>query len=184
MRNFYWADIHFNHQRIPLFCPNTRPFTSMKQMNETLIQKWNSRITNEDNIRFLGDFAFGDKELFSGFFNRLNGKKHLIIGNHDPQTTLSLGWLSINHYTEIQDSGCHVILSHYPLADWNRKNRGSIHLYGHVHGKPVQTDEANMNSYDVGVDNNNPEPLLLREIIDILEKANRYNGPKILNKKR
>ena len=49
-------------------------------------------------------------------------------------------------------------LFHYPIIDWNGKNNGSIHLYGHVHTM-INKDTEYMNNlqkkyncFNVGID--------------------------------
>ena len=79
---------------------------------------------------------------------RLNGVKHLILGNNDDAATAALaGWASVEHYREMTVNGAHVILCHYPFRTWNQKGKGSVNLHGHSHGllKPDTRE------YDVGV---------------------------------
>lgn len=68
------------HNNIIGYC--TRPYSSVEEMNEDMIAKWNSVVKPEDFIYYLGDFSlsFRPIELFSF---RLNGNKYLIPGNHD-----------------------------------------------------------------------------------------------------
>jgi calcineurin-like phosphoesterase family protein len=75
---FFTADTHFNHANIIIYCG--RPFADVEDMNEILIEKWNSRIGDRDTVYHLGDFAWGEWEPILG---RLRGRKILIPGGHD-----------------------------------------------------------------------------------------------------
>jgi calcineurin-like phosphoesterase family protein len=136
-------------------------------MNEILISNWNKVVGLNDIVYHLGDFSFSHKrESHLNIFNRLNGKKHLIIGNHDSSITFGLGWESVQDYKELKIDGKHYILMHYPIDSWNRSYHGAIHFYGHVHtqkhGKSEHRPVSNKKGrYDVGVDLNNYSPIAI-----------------------
>ncbi len=77
---FFTADTHFGHANILKLC--NRPFNTIEEMNETMICKWNSRVSGNDTVYIVGDMFFrcSDAETI---LKRLKGKKRLIIGNHD-----------------------------------------------------------------------------------------------------
>ncbi len=81
MNIFVTSNTHFNHKNIIKYCH--RPFKDVEEMNEAIISNWNNSVTNDDIIYHLGDFCFGAKEELKQIFNRLNGQKYLIMGNHD-----------------------------------------------------------------------------------------------------
>ena len=78
---FFTADTHFNHTNILKFC--NRPFNSVEQMNETLIDNWNRVVGKDDTVFHLGDFCLGGAAEWTKLLDRLNGKIYLILGNHD-----------------------------------------------------------------------------------------------------
>ncbi|EJB06007.1 hypothetical protein Rleg9DRAFT_4907 [Rhizobium leguminosarum bv. trifolii WSM597] len=93
---------------------------------------------------------------------RLNGRKHLIVGNNDPTTTTSSpGWESVQHYAELRHEGRHLILCHYAFRTWNQMGKKSINLHGHSHGrlKPL------LRQYDVGVDGQELRPVTLELVL-------------------
>ena len=98
MKLYVTSDTHFNHKNIIKYC--NRPFNDVYEMNETLINNWNSVVTPEDIIYHLGDFGFGTKEELQEIFDRLNGYKYLIMGNHDRKSKIfcfyTVGINSIN----------------------------------------------------------------------------------------
>ena len=131
-RKFAISDLHFGHAKIIELAK--RPFSSVEEMNEQMVLRWNSVVDSEDEVFFGGDFMFSKKDEW---FDRLNGTKLLILGNHDHSATRHLPWNGIVQRLELSYKEVHFVIDHYPLEDWNRKMHNSIHLYGHVHNSPV-----------------------------------------------
>ena len=142
-RNLYISDCHFYHNSI---CHNMdkRGFLDFKEMNEYMIQKWNSKVTPRDHVYILGDFSFTKGEKTNELLKQLNGKLHLIVGNHDKfledRSFNKERFLSIDHYKEIHDDNKLVVLSHYPIFCYKGQYRVdkdgnplTYMLYGHVH---------------------------------------------------
>lgn len=146
MTTFFTGDTHFGHKNIIKYCD--RPFTDVRHMAREMIQCWNGVVGNKDEVWHLGDFGvwFGDAaQNLQTIFDQLKGQKHLILGNHDHEITQRLGWKSIQPYVELSaeldlDSPIEgalwprITLLHYPMATWNHKGQGAIHLHGHCHG--------------------------------------------------
>lgn len=78
---WYTADLHLGHERIIELC--ARPFSSVTEMNEAIITRWNERVEPEDTVWVLGDVALGPIEESLGLISRLNGYLILVAGNHD-----------------------------------------------------------------------------------------------------
>ncbi len=169
MADFFTADTHFSHGNIIKYC--NRPFESVKEMNDELIRRWNRKVSKNDTVYHLGDFAFHMKypEMLE-LLKTLNGKKVLIKGNHDHKDTIRLPW---EHKCEIADvtvAGKHLVLCHYPLQDWNRKHHGALHLHGHCHGnlKPA------CDRFDIGVDScGDYEPNSGDEVLEMFDELTR-----------
>lgn len=163
---YYTADTHFGHQNIMKFC--NRPFENTDAMDEEIIRRWNARVKPEDDVYHLGDFAFKNGKHAESYLSRLNGRKHLIWGNHDPSNVReSKLWATSQHYLEIKDDGRNVVLFHYPIREWNRSYHGSYHLFGHVHGGLPPLGR----STDAGVDCWEYEPKTLDEMITKMPEA-------------
>jgi calcineurin-like phosphoesterase family protein len=165
MNTFFISDLHLNHGNIIKFCPRTRPYASIEDMNADLIAKWNSVVTNSDTVYFLGDFAFKTKDDgLRSFYLALRGQKHLIVGNHDHTPTRKLPWASVEHYKLLKFGDQKVVLFHYPImpGQWDTAHYGSILLYGHVHGEPQYTSPVR--AFDMGVDAIGPVPLTYEQI--------------------
>lgn len=151
---FFSSDLHFHHRNIMSFCPTTRLGNSIDEMNELLIQKYNSRVSNNDTVYLLGDISFGTFEQTKDTISRLNGTKHLIYGNHDQvirkHQELQNLFESVQDYKRIRIGKTTVILCHFPFRSWDMRHHGSFHLFGHTHGK---LDEYPLGrSMDVGID--------------------------------
>ena len=133
----YLADMHFDHDSIIAY--DNRPFDSVEEMNEALIANWNRVVTDPEDLTWiLGDFCFRDGERWNELLSRLNGRKALILGNHDD--TSAVGEESVRaqledvaEYREILDRDRHVVLCHYPILAFRDHYFGWYHLYGHVH---------------------------------------------------
>ena len=80
-KTYLVSDTHFNHSNIIKDC--SRPFSNIEEMNKVIIDNWNNIVDKEDTVYHLGDFGFGTKEELKEIFDKLNGKKYLIMGNHD-----------------------------------------------------------------------------------------------------
>lgn len=124
-------------------------------MNEKMIEEWNRRVQPQDDVYHLGDFAFMKPGPLKSLLWRLQGKKHLILGNHDQWIIENWDSLvregafsSIQYYREVKAGGKKLMLFHYGQRVWNKSHQGSIHLYGHSHGSLPPHGL----SVDVGVD--------------------------------
>lgn len=161
---FYTSDLHFNHNNIIRLCK--RPFDNVFDMNTALIQNWNKKVSKNDEVYILGDLIFGDGYDANNLLSKLNGKKYLIVGNHDKflnDKAFERNYFEwIKPYAKIKDINKDVILFHYPIYEWDKKFHDSIHLYGHVHNNLMWNEK---NAYNVGVDVNNFEPKTLQELI-------------------
>lgn len=141
-------------------------------MDSNLISNWNAKVNQNDTIYHLGDFCFSDEHIGQSILDRLNGKKHLIIGNHDKVGTRLRGWESISHYKEVSIDGQFIILCHYAMRVWNKSHHGAIQLYGHSHGNLPGTNQ----SLDVGVDCWDYSPITLTEIKRKLKTLPEYKN--------
>lgn len=138
-KTFYISDLHFGHKNILKY--DNRPFLTVEEMDNTLINNWNSVVTSNDTVYILGDISWYDYKTTVEIMNKLKGNKILIKGNHDRlNQELRDCFQGVYDYKEIKDSGKELILCHYPIPCFNKHFYGAIHLYGHVHN----SFEANM----------------------------------------
>ena len=168
---YFTSDLHFGHKNIIKY--ENRPFASTEEMDDSLIQKWNSKVKKNDEVYILGDFGFVNGERANELLDMLNGRKYLIKGNHDYSflkdknfDRTKFEW--IKDYACINDCGTTLCMFHFPIAVWDRQHHGAIHLYGHVHSNkdghhPLLFELEN--AYNVGCDVHNLEPVTLKEIL-------------------
>lgn len=78
---WFIADSHFSHKNVIDYC--NRPFCSVEEMNGALIHNWNKIVKNNDRVFMLGDFALCGKDKIIEIGQQLNGRKILIMGNHE-----------------------------------------------------------------------------------------------------
>ena len=149
---FFTSDLHFSHQNILKFCPNTRKYDSVEEMNRGLIARWQEQVTEEDTVYILGDVFFTKLDEALSITQQLPGHKHLILGNHDKvirnNSELIACFESVSEYKTITIDKIHVVLFHFPILNWDRLNYGSFHFHGHSHGQTPQLGRV----MDVGVD--------------------------------
>lgn len=165
------SDTHFNHANIIKYC--NRPFSSVEEMNETIIANWNKVVPEDDTVYHLGDFALGDKSLIPNILERLNGYKEFLMGNHDNLNIMlemrKQGLIENISWEEVIKVGKKtIILNHFPFGSLPdpASNRPVIQLHGHVHSTPDKPWNYFDNQYDVGMDNNNFTPVNLADLLD------------------
>lgn len=145
---FVTSDMHLNHSRILTY--EKRPFKDVKEMNEILINNWNSIVSPDDIVYDLGDFSFGK---YSKYEKLLNGHIFHILGNHDDEK-----WPK----SAILEFGGHEILLTHKKP---MKSKYKIVLFGHIHSLTKETIEDGVFYYNVGTDVNNFHPVKLQKII-------------------
>ena len=176
MNIFFTSDTHFGHSNIAgptvsNWKSGYRNFKSVEEMDETLIKNWNGRVKSNDLVYHLGDFAFSSPVKAIPIKQRLNGKVHLILGNHD-KTVLNMQqyFENISSYREIYvDGKQQLVLFHYPIESWNNMRHGSWMIHGHCHySLPVSEGRK----IDIGVDNplTNYAPMEYSELKAIMAK--------------
>lgn len=174
MRTFFTADHHFSHSNIIRLC--NRPFRSVEEMDEEMVRRWNSVVTNEDDeVYYLGDLTLQGLGVAEHFLDRLNGHIKMMSGNHDKRWfhLFDFGYARIRKMEAVQEidiNGKHIVLCHYPLREWNKYYRGAYHLFGHSHG----TQPPYGYSFDIGVDCWNFYPVSFEQVVD---KMNGMDAP-------
>lgn len=149
-KTYFISDLHFSHELMLKIYPKTRNFKSVKEMNEYLISLWNDTIKPDDIVYNLGDFAFANDDETERILKRLNGKHHLIFGNHDKRLKspkFDAYFASRQEYLYIKNKP-NLVLFHYPIFEWDGFFRGNIHLHGHMHDKALLLPRAFNVAYD------------------------------------
>ena len=190
---FFTSDTHFWHENILKFC--NRPFSSIEEMNDTIINNWNSVVKENDIVFHLGDFCFCGSDKFKELIEKLNGKIYLILGNHDLKTIKQwheTKFEGVYQQMCIKIDGKKIYLNHFPFlcyaGTYYRYEDAVWQLFGHVHSSDknkngLDNQRLSMlfpTQYDVGVDNNNYTPISFEEVKNIIEtqmlSLNMYRG--------
>ncbi len=178
---FFTSDLHFGHDGIIQFAG--RPFSNSFEMDECLIRNWNHKVPENGLAFVLGDIGFAPAKRIREILGQLNGKKILIRGNHDSNYTDKLlntffeeihDLLYIRIQDELTSRYTYIVMSHYPMLDWQSSFRGSWQLFGHLHTRNIaefDTFKTHLfdKQYDVGVDNNQFRPVSFHELKQIIE---------------
>lgn len=146
MKIFVISDTHFGHEAIIRYC--NRPFTSVEEMDQTMIKRWNETVSNSDIVIHLGDFALYGKDRIKEIVKQLNGKKILIMGNHDnysEQFYRDVGFHTVSRFPIIYDN--FYMMSHAPLQ--LTETTCYFNCYGHVHNDNKFVDNATSRCYSV-----------------------------------
>ena len=137
-------------------------------MNQVLIKNWNNTVKKEDRIFVLGDFCLSGKNKIIEIGKQLNGRKTLILGNHDSasiKTYYEAGFEAVSKYPIFLKG---FLLSHEPIPDCR-----FINIHGHIHNKYIKEidylyldkmPELKELYYNVGVDMNNFKPVSFKDI--------------------
>ncbi len=149
----FTSDLHFYHANIIKY--SNRPFSSVEDMNESLVENWNKQVRPQDAVYSLGDFGFSGIDNLIEILKRLNGTHHMVLGNHDKQISanrvrlLSEGLVKeIRDAKEITFAKQKISMHHYAGRTWNGSHYGSWMLFGHTHGTMPPLGK----SVDVGAD--------------------------------
>lgn len=151
--NWVTSDLHFNHKNVIKYCD--RPYDSVEEMNERIIETWNNQVSDDDTVYHLGDFAFANYTKVREYLSQLKGNKIFLIGNHDRVLRKNKESLEeefdmkFYDYYELVVDKTFIVMCHYPFTRWNRASYGSLNLHGHCHGgNAIQLE----NQIDVGWD--------------------------------
>lgn len=175
------SDFHFNHDREFIYKP--RACESVHEMNGILITNFNEIVSDDDDVYILGDLMLGGPDKLNDGLNMLvalNGKLHLVRGNHDTDKRWAAYSMLPNVVEQsnaiyLKYKGFHFYMSHYPTFTANLEKeslkRCTINLYGHTHQQSNFYNDIPF-MYHVGVDSHNNCPVSIDEAIrDMYKKA-------------
>lgn len=156
---FFTSDEHYGDGIIIEYA--NRPFNTIEEMNQVLIDNHNEVVGKNDVTWHLGDFSLYNSNLTESIISKLNGYHRFVLGNHDLWTTENLKW---KLHTIIEENNM-IVLCHYPMKSWEGSHWNSWQLHGHSHCRFSPTGKQ----LDVGVDNNNFYPFSLEQIKEIMK---------------
>lgn len=189
MARYFTSDLHFGHTRIVELA--YRPYTSVDEMNEDLIDRWNATVTPDDEVWVIGDLVMGHRNDNLPLVGRLNGTIMLVPGNHDHVHPMHERqrprWTpEYEQYVQITDpafttdiGGNPVQVSHFPYdgdhtdderyLDQRPTDHGLPLIHGHVHGEwLVRNSRQGTPMLNVGVDVHDYVPIHEDEVAFLL----------------
>lgn len=189
---WFTSDLHFFHDRVLEFHSKRKEIfgKDIQSAKEAMITLWNSRVSKNDTVYILGDLAFGGVEDKRELFIRLNGNKVLVLGNHDKVPNKLKSYF--NHITQIKNlkfkksvynflhRDLEIIMCHFPMLTWEHKEKGSVMIHGHCHGK---VDKINEDSKDLRVDVGIDGKLANYDLVSLEKLANYINAVEQESKK-
>jgi calcineurin-like phosphoesterase family protein len=169
---WFTSDLHFWHKNICKYC--NRPYESVEEMNEAIIQNWNAVVQEDDVVFVLGDLCFCGIEKLRLLISQLKGNIFLIQGNHDSDKVVNKlyeeglikDYFKLLEVTIVNDEECpnqQLTLCHFPMIDWYNKEKGAWMVHGHQHQLP-ETPSCSPKHWDVGLDKNEMTPINFEQL--------------------
>lgn len=174
---WFSSDLHFGHKNIIKYC--NRPWDNVEDMNQGILDNWNSVVSPNDDVYILGDVCMGKLNENIPLVSKLNGNKYLVAGNHDvkaktiPEFQKCFRWIKDYYELFIKEEKKKqlLVMSHFPMMVWHKNHRGSFMLCAHSHGSLKQTlPEYNGAGkiLDVGLDVHNYHPISYEKVKEIM----------------
>lgn len=168
MKIFVTANQQFG--RVNAIKKYDRPFSSLEEMNESLIESWNSIVSKEDRVYVLGNFAW-DPETAEAVVSALNGNIIVLPGEfdkameeidgiHDTLSNVEYAPFDVEHIYEIGAS-----ISYWPLLEWPLKSKGIPSVIGYP-GNSHMTDHKR-NVINCNCDLWDYKPVEVSKIVDL-----------------
>ena len=169
------SDLHFNHNKEFVYVP--RGFNSIEEMNNAILTNWNNLVSDTDDVYVLGDLMLGEYSTGLALVEKLNGKIHIVFGNHDTDERRKL-LKNLPNVVETADAirlryrGLYFFMTHYPCITSSLETDDikscTINLYGHTHQFTNFYNEIPF-MYHVGVDSHNYTPVSIDQIIEDIQ---------------
>jgi calcineurin-like phosphoesterase family protein len=165
---FFTSDEHHGHRNILTGWDGEvkpRPWSTLEDMTEGIIDRHNSVVKPGDLVYHLGDMFWRTftHEAAQRVMLRLNGQHFYIFGNHDELFEGLNGERLCSHFIWCRErtriewkpdpakrTKQYIVLDHFAGRVWDKSHSGSWQLYGHSHGALPELD--NLRSFDVGLD--------------------------------
>jgi calcineurin-like phosphoesterase family protein len=173
------SDTHFNHANILKFEDRVGKavrgqFSSVEDMNEHMIQRWNEVVKPGDKVYHLGDVVFGnDKvEWMNANMPRMNGSKRLVFGNHDePSHFVGKGHFQKTSLWRVFKE-FNILLTHVPVHESTvmEGRGGSIRPMLNVHGHIHQNESPSQFHHCVCVEHTDYQPVNIEDLAKIANK--------------
>jgi calcineurin-like phosphoesterase family protein len=145
-----------------------RPFSSIEEMHETLIEQFNKIVHQKDRLYILGDVVIPRSAL--QLLDRFNGKKVLILGNHDIYKAKDY----LRYFDDVRGAFYRdgLIFTHIPVHPANLTGRYVGNVHGHLHWHEVRDDngEVDKRYFNSCLERNDFSPVPLEQIKQFFNK--------------
>ena len=176
---FITSDLHLGHQNIIKYEPTSRPFATVEEMDDAIVERWNSKVGPHDMVYVLGDLCMGMRDKIKERVSRLNGHIILVRGNHDDKNRIAIYEemdIEVKDIAYLSYKGKFFIMCHFPIVSpeftkmVKNFDDSCVFLYGHIHSKAPRglVDGA----FHVGMDTNDLTPWNIEEIWQECQKEN------------
>lgn len=130
-KTWVWSDLHFGHKNIIRY--SERPYTSIPEMNDRLVDNFNSCVGENDISIWVGDVAFMRDDAANEILSHCNGYKILVVGNHDfyKGRLKQLNFDETHFLYTLEHPDVDLVFTHYPIEEglpWPY-----INVHGHIH---------------------------------------------------
>ena len=161
MRVFLISDTHFKDQFLER--NELRP----KGVTEKIIKNWNQFVNPDDVIIHLGDIVIGNSKDYTAIIPRLNGRKILVVGNHDKK---GISWYMKNGFDFVcnafswQYTGKSILFTHEPSSSLEIYD---LNIHGHLHLGIHRTEYKLTDKHLLfSLETENYQPVLLNTFIE------------------
>lgn len=169
---WFTADTHFGHRNI-LTLGSGRPFSTIEEHDEALVERWNEVVRPQDTVWHLGDVALSLPHV-ERCVPQLNGHKYLVAGNHD------LCWAA--HPSQSRRAGVIAKTARYRAAGFERVQDSGIEYGQKIGGRrvvlshlPADGDHESQQRYD----EQRPRPLGMPIVCAHVHEAWKVNGQQV-----
>lgn len=175
---YFTSDLHLNHDLPSIYEP--RGFSSIHEMNDAVLNNFNSVLTADDELYILGDLMLRDNSAIS-IIKQLRGSIHIVRGNHDSEERVKL-YRDCWNVVEVSEGqfwgykGHRFFLSHWPTMTSPKEEETKkfksriINLCGHRHTKDRFVDFDKGLIYHVELDAHNMMPVSIEWIMSDIRK--------------
>ena len=175
MSAFVTSDWHLGHAKMLSFVnPDgtpVRPFSSIEEMHETLIERFNKVVHAKDRLYILGDVVIPRSAL--KLLDRFNGKKVLVMGNHDIYRATDY----LKYFDDVRGAFYRdgLIFTHIPVHPENLVGRYFGNVHGHLHWHEVKNDDGSLDKrfFNSCLERNDFSPVPLELIKDFFKDRER-----------
>lgn len=126
-KTFLVADPHFGHKLMT----KLRPWDTIEEHDEALIENWNKTVADSDRVYVLGDLCMNRRHIAT--IGRCNGRKVLVKGNHDIFKLKDYAPYFDDIRACVVKPKIGVIMQHIPIHPGQLEHRWKLNVHGHCH---------------------------------------------------